>query len=282
MILPMSSDEQDTINAGQIAALASPASADFAQEADSQSAGANKPVAKRAAPKKPRKGMKHTHETALDMFKQLGVKRNLRDLSEMTGVSLIRLRKWQSKYQWIAAARDYDAVQIAAVEKEIMAATVGKAQEWVKRDSEIRGRLYSTAERLIDKANKMLEFPLEKIEYETDMEGRKIAVHVYPAKWTFGTASKLLDTASSVQRKAVEVDTLNRAIMRDESAAGNLAPEDAGNRSRDAVSKLVVVDSMIDRIRAVLDSSSTKQAVIDGEIYESEPDDDTENDSDQD
>jgi hypothetical protein len=117
--------------------------------------------------------------------------------------------KASRKFQWLDRARDYDAYQRGEQERDRVEQRRKEQEELARQRRYQREQELSDAEAVRRKAHEMLERPVE-IERETeslDEEGIISKVIMPSDHVSFGTAAKMLKTASELARLALDMPT---------------------------------------------------------------------------
>ncbi len=78
-------------------------------------------------------------------------------------------------------------------------------------------RMYDTSNLMVDRAVKMMDFPLEVVEFdeEQDEDGRHLHTTIKPGRWTFDTVPKLVSAADKTARLALDMDTDSTRIKQE-------------------------------------------------------------------
>lgn len=97
-----------------------------------------------------------------------------------------------------AAAYDAHMQRVEQQAKE--AALAAEAEKWAQRRLEQREREYAVAERLYERALKMLEYPIERTKRD---DGKT----VLPAGWRQVDIASVIDTATKIARLSMELET---------------------------------------------------------------------------
>ena len=113
-------------------------------------------------------------------------------------------QRWSRDHDWVERAGawdDYlDMVRLGAVED----AERANAEDLSARKRRVSERLVSLAERSLDRAEKMLEYPLTRREVvEVDDSGRPVRIAIHPAGWTHQSIARHLITAQQVGTDAL-------------------------------------------------------------------------------
>jgi hypothetical protein len=111
---------------------------------------------------------------------------------------------WSSQNRWVERAREYDAnleaIKAEAIEEE----TTKEARLWAARFKKLREREFVVGERMIEKAEEMMEYPL--IRTETRGEDGETVI-VMPADWRPVDVVAFMNAASRLIRAAVGTHT---------------------------------------------------------------------------
>jgi transposase-like protein len=138
---------------------------------------------------------------AFRAYAELGAKRSTTAVARTLSRSAPLIRRWSARYQWVKRAAAFDAglerVASAAEEKELTT----QAGLWAKRMQETREAAYIMADRLIEKAEAMLKFPLAET---TTRDGKTM---VRPGRWTFADAARMLEGANRLKQLATGLPT---------------------------------------------------------------------------
>jgi len=86
--------------------------------------------------------------------------------------------------------------------------------QWEERRKEIKEREWEQAEKLIERAEKMLGYPLSEV-IQTDQEGRQVIVK--PVRWSQRDVTRFLETASKLARMAAGMGEAAQALNIDVS-----------------------------------------------------------------
>jgi hypothetical protein len=123
------------------------------------------------------------------------------------------------EFEWRARAAAFDAYQFAQSEAARAQERRDDDARWEKRERDLRERAFGIAERMIEKAEGMLQFPLierkveERKETVIDSAGEEMEVVVSttvirPGRWTFGTVPRLVAGADLIARLACDLRTI--------------------------------------------------------------------------
>jgi hypothetical protein len=136
---------------------------------------------------------------AARLYFEMGKTRSLRAAAEKLDKSYTIVGRWSEKYHWVARARAFDAY-LHDLEMQMMETEVkDRAKKWADRREKLLEREWETAEKLLERADAMMKFPLAR--QTTSDDGKTIIVE--PARWNVATALKTLDLASRLGRLAV-------------------------------------------------------------------------------
>lgn len=182
----------------------------------------------------------HAHQALLDYY-AMGLSRSLeklesryRDLAKQglmpPSVKLQRMKEWSARYRW---QERIGRAQFIANEGERQA----QEQQWAERRAVIRDQGWAMAQKLLARAEAMLEHPLTETVTDkptTTPEGQVIQrVVVKPAKWTMADVVRVADTAIEMARLAAGMDTEQKKLVIE-----GLNPDDLAKLSDEELAKL--------------------------------------------
>lgn len=137
---------------------------------------------------------------AFQVYVELGAERSLGMVGQRLGKSKAICERWSAQWEWVARATAYDnhlsRIRQAATE----AAVEAEARKWEERRSALREQEWTMAERLLERAGKMLEHPLTRTKGE---DGKTLV----PAGWRQVDVAAMVEMASKVARLATEMET---------------------------------------------------------------------------
>jgi hypothetical protein len=146
-----------------------------------------------------------TAHAALRVYLELGADRSLEAVRRKIGNgSVRRIELWSAQHAWVERAAAYD-VHMAGIAQEAAEAALREAARreaelWAQRRQEQREKEWAVAQRLLQKAEQMLTFPLQRV---TTEDGRQV---IEPARWSFSTVGTLVEAAAKVARLAAEME----------------------------------------------------------------------------
>lgn len=149
-------------------------------------------------------------EAALIYF-QMGPARSLERVGQQLGKSKTLMERWSSRYKWKLRAKAWDAHQVELEAAAMEAKAQETAERWADREEQVREKRFRLAEKMLDKADKMLNFPLQQEVVQED--GRTVIIK--PIRWT----------AFSIARLAVSGGILASQAIRNEGAIHNREEE---------------------------------------------------------
>ena len=115
-----------------------------------------------------------------------------------------RLKIWSTRYHWQDRVSAWEAIKTAEDEAQ-----------WDERRREIREGEWLRSQALLKRADRMLKFPLERVEkVETVYEdGRpKEVVIVEPVRWSQRDIARFMQVASELARLAAEMEQRRQAL----------------------------------------------------------------------
>jgi len=167
----------------------------------------------------PREGETAHDYYVFKLFLDLGVTRSMKEVADITKIAPAVVRQIAEINDWEDRVTKYDR---HVVELEFEArdqSIVTSASEWEARRTQVREKAFNNANRLIDKALQMLEFPLDVETTTTEISDGEDGTTVVtnnvvrmPARWSFRDVATLLSTADQLQRLAADMTTSNTKI----------------------------------------------------------------------
>jgi hypothetical protein len=160
------------------------------------------------------------------------------------------------QYNWRERAAAYDDYQLSQSETALEAARREKERAWQERQDKLQESAFALAEKMIKKAEGMLDFPLvertvkeDKTEYK-DEQGNVIKIVVEqtiirPARWNFSSVPRMVAGADYIARLAVDMKTAS--LVRE---IENLSDEE---------------------LLAEMRAHAAQQAIVEGEVMPEEP-----------
>ena len=125
--------------------------------------------------------------------------RSLREVARQSCKSEKLIQRWSAKFRWIERAAAWDKRQARIFAAEYEERRREQAVAEARKVNNANERVYQTLEKLQDKAEQMLAFPLIEKVLETDAEGRPTVI-LKPAGWSFNTTIAMLVVAERIQR----------------------------------------------------------------------------------
>lgn len=103
------------------------------------------------------------------LYFELGANRSLKHVADVSGKHIGGLKTLCHRYGWVARAEAYDyyvsQVEQTARDTVLVEAAQDEAQQWVRRIYDKRERVWSVSQRLLDRAEEMLQTPLEDMRW---------------------------------------------------------------------------------------------------------------------
>jgi len=112
--------------------------------------------------------------------------------------------KASKRWKWKERAEAWDDHQRAVDEAR-----------WLKRRDELKQKEWELSEKLIDKAQQMLQFPLAATTREDKTVDGKVTstTVVKPTRWTMADAARILKTASELARMSADMPTNRSEVI---------------------------------------------------------------------
>ena len=144
-------------------------------------------------------GEKAKRYAAAKVYFAIGPDRSLPEVARRVGKSHDLMKRWSAEDHWKdrSAARDRWVAKIEeeAREKQRRAKAALRAQRADQSEEED----YALAQKMRQKANRMLDFPLSEAT-TTDPQGKTVIIK--PARWNIGMVPRLAESASKLSPKA--------------------------------------------------------------------------------
>lgn len=148
-------------------------------------------------------------DTAFAAFKQyrdMGPDRSIAKLQEKLGKQPTykrQLSRWSADFSWVKRAEAYDADQDEKAQVLLDAAFKEQGTDWATRQIAHREKTWLLSEKLIQRAERMLKYPLVR---KQKSEDGKVVI-ISPARWAYADINKLIETADKLARLAAEMPT---------------------------------------------------------------------------
>lgn len=136
---------------------------------------------------------------------ELGPNRSLKDLVRRIDMDLKELEFLRKKYNWDKRAKSYDKSHIT--EEDILQA---------KRQSEINKRVHDIRLQMIDRAEKMLKYPLTKQQAVKDVDGKETILQIFPQNWKPSDAIRLTKAAMELGKMVGEMGEFDESLLNPE------------------------------------------------------------------
>jgi hypothetical protein len=132
-------------------------------------------------------------------YRDLGAERSLAKAAETyygSRKNLAQVGLWSRKFDWVDRAQAWDdfvaMIRLDAIEES----QHESAADFAARQRALDEKILRCKEKLVERLELMLEFPLSVRQVEREVEtedGKKTEiVHVHPARWSFDTVATLL------------------------------------------------------------------------------------------
>ncbi len=176
-------------------------------------------------PQAPGQGKDGTTETALNhgtFMRYLAMRpgqRSLRELARLEGKSETLMERWSSRFGWAQRAAAWNQQQARVFAAEHEQRQRERAVVEARKLKDVNERSFQLADKVLDRVEKMLAFPLTETVLETDASGRPITIWK-PAKWSYTTVCELFQLGDRIMRQ-----TLQSASEQYSSYFSRTAPE---------------------------------------------------------
>jgi hypothetical protein len=140
-------------------------------------------------------------------YRDLGADRTLESARKTFGPPSVTLRSVEmlsSKWSWVERARAWDNHLQAERDRATAAAAAAEARKWEQRKQAAREANYTIAERLMERAQALLELPtVQQRSTKTDADGRTTVTVWEPAKWTQRDLPTIAKIAADLREVAI-------------------------------------------------------------------------------
>lgn len=131
---------------------------------------------------------------AFKLYAEMGPERSLEAVAQKCIKSVSLIRRWSVQHSWVERAQTYDAAQDEIRQRAREKALASEEEKWARRQLEMADKLY-------DKAEQMLKFPLATTR---TVDGH---TEVHPARWQMRDAGSIADTSVKMARLAMGQET---------------------------------------------------------------------------
>jgi hypothetical protein len=111
--------------------------------------------------------------------------------------------KIRHRWCWDERAEAWDKADRAKATKRLQ----NRRLRWESKWLELRDKAWDTSQKLIQRAEEMLEYPLTNVRLETDDTGGQITV-IEPTKWSIRDAGPMLSTAMELAKIAADRNSI--------------------------------------------------------------------------
>lgn len=149
---------------------------------------------------------------AFKTYCQLGATRSLPKVRQELSKSLTLLKRWSKRWHWQTRSALWDNQQSHTEQSATEQAELELARVRAARREMIQERSWAAAQKLIDKAMAMLEFPVGRQEKTETQDGKEVTIVAMPGDWKFGDAAAMLKTADGLARLSLGMATGKQEI----------------------------------------------------------------------
>ena len=137
---------------------------------------------------------------ALTEYCRLGVDRSLAAVGQRLGRSKALMERWSSQWEWVERAVAWDEHMSRLEQRAAEVQAAERAKVWVDRDEKLRESRYLMSQKLLDKADQMLRFPLATVTRDNPDGTTSV---VKPARWTMAHAGRMIQAAFEQAQLAI-------------------------------------------------------------------------------
>jgi hypothetical protein len=167
---------------------------------------------------------------AFRAYREMGPSRSIERVHQECAKSSRLLKRWSSRYSWVARAEAYDG-DIAEKERIAKDDAINKEMEkWAERRIATKEVEWKKAELLDEKAAQMLKFPLQEVEHkeiETLDDGRTLVktTIIKPVRFSVRDAAIMVKVADDLRRNSCDMET-GRMTVQGTGDGGAIVVED--------------------------------------------------------
>jgi hypothetical protein len=134
---------------------------------------------------------------AARQYFEMRASRSLAEVSRKLGKHLHHIERWSKEWSWVDRARAYDEHLDKEEQDAIDKVAREQAAKWLRRQGELAEQKFLTGEKIIDKVNKMLNFPLVS---STTKDGKTT---LEPVRWNMKDAAAMSAAGYKLQEEAI-------------------------------------------------------------------------------
>jgi hypothetical protein len=120
------------------------------------------------------------------------------------------MERCSKRYEWISRAVAFDRHLDAEERKQFAREELVQSQKWRQREAELAEREYQLGQKLVSKAEKMLDLPLTRTMTE---DGKTV---IQPTRWTVKDAARLAGEGKALSRGAIPAHLNDDAELKSE------------------------------------------------------------------
>lgn len=132
------------------------------------------------------------------LYRDLGAERSLAAVGQRLGKSKAICERWSARWSWVRRCAAYDTHLVRLADEARGRALEEEAVKWARRREAEREAQWHWAQRLRERAERMVAFPLAET---TSEDGKTI---IRPAKWTARDIATYVTTATMLAHSAME------------------------------------------------------------------------------
>ena len=149
---------------------------------------------------------------AFTTYCRMGGQRTTRAVARKLRKSVALIQRWSRKNGWKARTALWDDQQVHAQQTATEKAELELAREKARRRDKVQERAWEIAEKLIQKAQDMLQFPVGRQERTESEDGKTVTMIAHPARWTFADVGRLATAADTLARLSCGMATGKQEI----------------------------------------------------------------------
>ncbi len=147
---------------------------------------------------------------AFSSYLDLGPSRSSERVAKEYGKSRALIQRWCTRYHWVERARAYDDRNALIVRSAQEQQLSSDAERWSVARTDYRDHALNVGKRLMERAEQMLQFPLQKTVRSLDADGHTV-ISVEPVRWKQSDIVSFVATADKMFRLALDLDSAQRS-----------------------------------------------------------------------
>ncbi len=142
---------------------------------------------------------------AFSAYVDLGPSRSTEQVAKKCRKSWGLIQRWCARYHWVERARTYDQERALVIRSAEQQQLSSDAERWSAARTDYRDHALNVGKRLMERAEQMLQFPLQKTVRSLDADGHT-TISVEPVRWRQSDIVSFVATADKMFRLALDLN----------------------------------------------------------------------------